>query len=425
MTTPAPNLGPPALQSPLLAHFRDPGSSLAPTFLPWGPESAAIDLVESFGEPAVEYAAMRKAAAMLDLPQRGLLELTGPDRLSFLDRMLTQRLRDLPEGEWRASFWLSRQGRIDADVRVVNLSGRTLIDLDRHLAPTVAQALERFIITEEVTLRDRSAEFHRLALHGPGSLPALAALTDPDEREALRRLDIGQATIARLQGQRVVLIRADEVGTPGVHVIITRDHAQPLWQALAASPVSARPAGWAAFNVARIEAGTPLFCVDFGPTNLPHESGVLHNRVSFTKGCYLGQEVVARMEARKQFKAGLAALRLDPASRDAAGHWPEPHAGSSIFAEAPGPDGSGQPASHAAPDAAPRPIGAVTSSAPSPMLGGEPVCLAMVRHSHLAPGTRVWVEVPGHASALATVQPTLRTLPASSGSPGGAAPTSP
>lgn len=396
----------PARQSPLLALFRDPGFEPAPTMLPWGPPAAPIELVESFGEPAVEYAAMRKAAALMDLPQRGLLELTGPDRLSFLDRMLTQLLRDTPEGRWRASFWLSRQGRIDADVRVVNLAGRTLIDLDRHLAPAVRQALERFVITEDVALRDRSTEFHRLALHGPGSAPALCALAEPDERAAIIALEPGHAAIVRPQGQRVVVFRADEVGAPGLHIIVPRDAAAPLWRALTEGAEPIRPAGWAAFNVARIEAGTPLFCVDFGPTNLPHESGVLRDRVSFSKGCYLGQEVVARMEARKQFKASLAALRLDPSSRAPSSPWPEPHAGASVFAPPESP-GSGSPGT----DASPRPVGAVTSSAPSPMLGDEPVCFAMLRQSCLTPGTRVLIDIPGQPPAPATVRPGLRTLP--------------
>ena len=139
----------------------------------------------------------------------------------------------------------------------------------------------------------------------------------------------------------------------------------------------------------RIEAGTPLFHVDFGSDNLPHETGILDARVSFRKGCYPGQEVVARMQSLGKPKQVLVALRI---AEDAL-----PTAGSPVFER--GADGE-----------AGSPVGTVTSSTLAPMLGAASVAFAMVRTAHAQPGTVLSVPAEG-ARATATVQPSLRFLP--------------
>jgi folate-binding protein YgfZ len=150
----------------------------------------------------------------------------------------------------------------------------------------------------------------------------------------------------------------------------------------------ARPAGWHAYNIARIEAGTPLHHVDFGTESLPHESGVIGERVSFRKGCYLGQEVVARMESLGKPKQRLVGLRI---AEDAL-----PVAGSPVF--------------ELGADGAPgNPVGSITSSTLSPMLGASSVAFAMVRTAHAEPGTVLGVPAEG-VRATATVQPRLRFL---------------
>ena len=130
--------------------------------------------------------------------------------------------------------------------------------------------------------------------------------------------------------------------------------------------------------------------MDFGSDSLPHESGILADRVSFRKGCYPGQEVVARMESLGKPKQRLVALRI---AEDAL-----PTAGSPVFER--GPDG--EPAN---------PVGTVTSSTLSPMLGAASVAFAMVKTAHSEPGTVLLVPAEG-GRATATVQPALRFLPA-------------
>lgn len=394
------------MPSPLYSHLQDLGA----TFLPWGPPEAAVPIVESFGELALEYAAIRKSALLLDLPLRATIEVRGADRLDFLERMLTQKIKEISPLSARRSFWLNRKGRIDADLRLIALPDTLLLDVDVHAAAKTIATLTDFVFSEDVTFDDRSASLHRLALHGPSAGAMLASVAEMIEGPSAETLPPGQAALVRIAGVRVTLDRQDDTGAPGFNLLVPVEGAEAVVQALvgdlelAAGPLreGTRPAirlgGWAAFNVARIEAGTPVFFVDFGPDSLPHETSLLASRVHFAKGCYLGQEVVARMESRGHPKQRLVALRFDRAAATD-GQWPEPQTGAGLFT-GPEPTGETEPA-----------IGAITSACPSPMLGGEPVALAMVKFAHAGAGSRLWVDV-GDRRVEAIVQDGLRTLPA-------------
>ena len=168
-----------------------------------------------------------------------------------------------------------------------------------------------------------------------------------------------------------------------------RDRAAAIWEFLLATDHivgqdkrRVRPIGWLAFNIARIEAGTPLFNIDFGPTNLPHESGILHDRVSFTKGCYLGQEIVARMESLGKPKQTLVGLKMQSDLL--------PVAGAQVF-------------ERGADDVMGQQIGIVTSSTLSPMLGAAPIAFAMLKTACAAAGAAVLVNAEGE-QVKATVE---------------------
>src|SRR5262245_16249908 len=120
----------------------------------YGPSEGNVQVVATYGELELEYAAIRKHAALLDLPHRAVIEVTGPDRLDFLNRMITQELKGLPENQVRRSFWLNRKGRIDSDLRVINLADRVLLETDILAAPRAIKGLSAFVITYDVTIRD-------------------------------------------------------------------------------------------------------------------------------------------------------------------------------------------------------------------------------------------------------------------------------
>lgn len=379
--------------------------------------SGTLDVVATFGELELEYAALRKACVLIDQPHRGVIELTGPDRLDFLNRMLTQELKGLLPGQVRRSFWLNRKGRIDADLRVVHLEDRTLLELDAHAVARTLRGLAAYVITEDVRFQDLSESTHRLAVHGPTAAAAL--LAPPTSHRSATESSVPppeHVVSMEVASVECLVLRDDTAGEPGYEIILPTVRAARVYQHLVetgsdpnrgtpdaltdptlhtlGSRVKLRRAGWHAYNIARIEAGVPLYNIDFGPTSLPAETGVFLDRVSFTKGCYLGQEIVARMHARGHPKQKLVALKLsrqfnltDSAPR-------QPESGAAVL---------GKGATDAVPG---DPVGAVTSSTTSPMLGAAAVCFAQVKYDLAAPGTELQV-VTNDTLVPAIVQPSL------------------
>lgn len=369
--------------SPLDDLHRD----AAALFLAYGPPESAIQLAATFGEPELEYAAIRKTAGLMDLPQQGLLRVTGDDRLAFLGSMLAQEMVSAQPGEVRQSFWLNRQGRIQADLTLVVAPEAVWISVDAHQAASAAATLSEFLFSEDVAIEDLSDSHHLLSLHGPKAGLYLSRTLAGDEVERLFALQDLQAMRATVTGCGVRLFREDLAGAPGLHLIVERHEALSVYQALLAvgevptdvRDFGLRRLGWSAFNVARIEAGTPLMNIDFGETNLPHETNLLASRVSFTKGCYLGQEIVARMESQGRPKQKLMAVKVKGEKLPATGdHLLDPTREAEV-------------------------IGAVTSSAPSPLLGSQAVCLAMLKTEFAAAGKEVRIVAEG-AQVEATVE---------------------
>ncbi len=390
-----------SLHSPLTQAHLDRGGSILPYPDPADPARFAA-VVEAFGPIELEYAALRKGCILLDQPQRGTIAVTGADRVEFLNRMLTQELTGLGPGESRRSFWLNRKGRIDADLRVTSLpepgpdlAGPTripmLLDLDAHAAARTVESLTSYVFAEDIAITDATESLHRLGLHGPTAAMLLAEASSPEAGDPVSALAHARACRVRVADRPVLVERWDWLGEIGLELTCATADAPAVYEALlhagSGDSPHARPAGWHACNIARIEAGVPLYLLDFGPDSLPHETGVLYDRVSFKKGCYLGQEVVARMEARGHSKHNLVGLRFEDETNP---DLPQVDTGAQVFAE--GDDD--------------KPVGQVTSSSLSPMLGGTPVCFASVRTPQAGAGTRLSVEA-GETKIGAVVQPGL------------------
>ena len=359
-------------------------------FQPYGD----VPVVSTFGEPQAEYAAIRKGAAVMDRPHRGVLELRGKDRLAFLNNLLTNQTWDkaakkgLAAGQCVYSFFLNTKGRIVADMNVIELGEATLIETDQRLLETLRQALEKFIFGEQVSIENQAAALHQLLLAGPAALGVLRRVAEGETPE----LAVMSAARVKLLGQEVVIFRDDVCGVPGYTLIMPVAAANELWDRLTASESKAedeaqfmrfsglaRPVGWAAFNATRIEAGRALFGIDFAepaldgsdPGVLPAETGqvTFGRAVSLTKGCYLGQEIVARMHSRGQLARQLAGIRMDG---DAL-----PVAGTKVF------------------DAQQNEVGGVTSSTLSPVLSNAAICLGYVKRPLYAEGSKVIVPAEG------------------------------
>lgn len=365
-------------------------------FIPYGPLAPAGEpspdgtapvstrLVATFGEIEAEYASVRKAAAIADLPHRGVIEVTGADRRDFLERMVTNRLVDLAPGGVVRAFWLNRKGRIVSDLTLVELGDRMLIELDVLTVGVTLESLSQYLFSEDVQFRDVTAECHVLAVHGPRTprllanvlrSPSAAGTSDTPFEPAPGRALAATFPAGQSDGEaEIVVCRNDDLGEVGVHLMCPTRVVRALYEGLLeqGQEIGARAIGWHAGNIARIEAGTPYFLVDFGPDSLPHETGLLHERVSFKKGCYLGQEVVARMESLGRPKKILRGLKLKSDLL--------PGSGGQVYDPS---DTMGEV------------IGAVTSATPSPMLGSTVVAFAMIRESKSAAGTPVIVNAEG------------------------------
>ncbi|HEY1629311.1 MAG TPA: hypothetical protein VGF52_05600, partial [Tepidisphaeraceae bacterium] len=133
----------------------------------------AIQIVQTFGEPQAEYAAIRKSCGLIDLPQRGILELSGKDRLPFLNNLLTNQTWNktnksgLSAGEGVYAFLLNLRGRIVADMNVLELGDRTLLETDARLVEPLRAVFDKYIFAEQVKIVSRIGELHEIALHGP------------------------------------------------------------------------------------------------------------------------------------------------------------------------------------------------------------------------------------------------------------------
>jgi folate-binding protein YgfZ len=343
-------------------------------------------IVQTYGAPQAEYAAIRKAAGMLDANHRGVLELTGKDRHAFLNNFLTNQLwsketkQGMLPGRGVYAFLLNGKGRVVADMNVLETGTAVWLETDVRLVGLLRAALEKYVFTEQVKFAVPALA--ELQLHGPGAGALLA--------QAGAALPEGQlgSTQAHVFDVPVTLFRDDACGVPGYGVLVQVARVAELWRKLA-DPYEAvtnkrplRPIGWAMFNATRIEAGRPLYGIDFTDESLPAETGAFERAVSVTKGCYLGQEIVARMHARQQVARLLVGLRVTDGL---------PTAGAHVL------------------DAAGAIVGTVTSSTLSPVLGAACLALATIKKGFNAPGTQL--TVPAEGSMRAAVVTPLPFLP--------------
>jgi tRNA-modifying protein YgfZ len=396
-------------QEPKVVHGAPAQADAAP---PWQP----AELVSNHGPLEFEYATMRRSAGLIDMAHRATVLITGADRVSFLQRMITQDLvgkkQPLPPLASVDSFWLNRKGRIDADLRLMLLRDRLVVDLDLHAVDRLISTLGAYVFAEDIQMQDVTQFWHRLGLHGPASAEILSQAGellegDPSLANSCTRWHIAGVEVLAdhrpLTGERGYELTIPVDGVEQVHRALLDAGGWPGSDPFTVEdrpegppPASrVRPVGWHAFNIARIEAGIPLYYLDFGPDSLPHESSVVDSRIRFDKGCYLGQEIVARMQSLGHPKQRLVSLDLVGTSPDPAGV-PQPLGGSPVLIEL---------------DGARESVGTVTSSTISPVLGGRPICMAMVRWAQSQPGTHL--DVPAEGELLkATVRDKLRFWPA-------------
>ncbi len=297
------------------------------------------------------YEALHESAAWLDVSSRGRIRATGEDRVRLIHAMCSNDIESLEPGEGSYGFFLNAQGQIQTDSRIYVSEDHLLLDCEPERGQDLLRHLEKFIIMDDVTLEDLAPRSTVIALEGPRA-ESIAREVVTEKVPALAAHSHSSCGDARL-------LRSSISGQPGLWILVDPEQKADLITSLQAAGASA--ATQEDYRVVRVENQIPRCGSDFD-NHLPQETQQLH-ALSFTKGCYLGQEIVERVRSRGQVNRLLVGLALDG---DAA-----PPEGSPIIVEG-------------------KEVGRLTSAAVSPRLR-RVVGLAVVRREAASPGTPVRV----------------------------------
>ena len=260
---------------------------------------------------ADEVLAVRRSAGIFRLAGRALLEVRGSDRVRFLQGQLSNDVAKLdalgPEAACYA-LALTREGRVVADFHVIARPDAFWLETDAVAAPAAIARLEKFVIADDVQIADRSAAFARFAVEGPRAPELLATAAGV----ALQAASQG-AFVAQIGRVEVVVVAWGWSGEAAFQIFVASEQAAAVEVALQAvgDTCGAVVASEAALEVLRIEAGEPRYGAELGEHTLPAELRLVERAISFTKGCYTGQEVVARMQSRGRVGHLLVGIALE------------------------------------------------------------------------------------------------------------------
>ncbi len=305
-------------------------------------------------EPLAEYESLRRECGLAECAGRTLIEVRGADRASWLHNLATNNIRDLAANRGLETFFTQVQGKIVGHGLVLHEGERLVVDTVPGQAERLLRHLEKYHITEQVELRDRTAEWGELLLAGadtPERLKAWCSQELPSER--LMGISFGSAE------DPLWLWRFGELGAESFLLRGPREAIAAAREEL--TKLGVRPCSAEAVEMLRIEQGWPLYGIDISEANLPQEVARDAAAISFTSGCYLGQETVARIDALGHVNRTLVGIALEGSEIPPAG---------TEFSQ------SGKV------------VGAVTSAAWSPKLE-KPLALAYVRRGSNTPGVEL------------------------------------
>ncbi len=294
-------------------------------------QSPALD----FGDVRAEFHALLSGCGVFNLSDRSRIALTGGDQVRWLNGMISNNVRDLPAGHGVYGFLLNAQGRIQGDLYAFHRGESLLVDVERGQRDKIWGIFDHYIIADDVEMVDVSEKMSALGLTGPQSRAAL-------ERAGIPVPELEHLQLAELdwRGTAVTLLRADEEAKESWQVWTAPESFDVLREALLKE--AGKPVGSSALNLFRISRGIPQFGQDIRDRDLPQETGQAR-ALNFSKGCYLGQEIVERIRSRGAVHRQFMAFAVD-------GPLPEP--GAKIQAEG-------------------KEVGEITSSAILPLAAGD------------------------------------------------------
>jgi tRNA-modifying protein YgfZ len=330
-------------------------------------ERAGWELPAHYGDGQGEYRQARQGAAVFDLSSRGKVEVAGGDAAAFLHNLSSNDINGLAVGAGCEAFFATSTAKAVDFARVYHVllhDGRDAfwLDLEPGRGEKLIQHLDHFLISEQVEFADRTREFAHIHLAGPRARDVLerALVDDVPDLGPLQHMvrTFGASSHSHIR-------RNEPLALPGYDVVCLGALAPDVWARLVNA--GAKPAGLDAYELLRVEAGTPIYGVDIDENRFIVEVGRTASAISYNKGCYLGQEPVVMARDRGQVQRAFLGLRLS-------GSAPVP-AGSKVLRDG-------------------KEVGVTTSSVVSPALGA-PIALAYIKRGNQEPGTVVEVEAGG------------------------------
>jgi folate-binding protein YgfZ len=255
-------------------------------------------LPDDFGDWQREYFFAKRSVALIDKSYRAYISFTGPDRVRYVNAILTNNVKDLQALQGNLSLLLSPQGRILAELETHARTDKLFCVSYAMIRERLIETLDKFIIMDDVTLSDDSSRYGTIALEGPVAAKLMLDLTGID---IYSLADFGSAEIT-IDSLSCTVTRKSFAAIAAADILTARENLESLWTILD-EKVRDRDGGaigYTALNALRLEQGVPWFGYDFGDKQIPHEAGLQDSHISYTKGCYTGQEIVERVRSRGQ-----------------------------------------------------------------------------------------------------------------------------
>ncbi|MED5381486.1 MAG: aminomethyl transferase family protein, partial [Verrucomicrobiota bacterium] len=269
---------------------------------------AGEPVVQNYGDMTAEHRALIDSVAFVDLSFRGCLAVLGDDRVKFINGQVTNEVAGLKPGQGCYAALVNAKAKMQADLHVYRLDDELILDFEPGLLDSVKARLESHIIADQVELVDASPHFGLLSLQGPKTADALTSLGLALPGEAFAHAK------SPLDGLgEVYVMNNGRYGTAGCDLYIPTGHLGEATERLAKAVEGqgGRLAGWQATEIARVEAGIPRFGADMGNNTLPPEANLETRAISYTKGCYIGQEIIARIRTYGRVNRTLVGYRLE------------------------------------------------------------------------------------------------------------------
>jgi folate-binding protein YgfZ len=280
----------PILETPLAGRHQSLGAKLGVWF--------GSVLPDDFGDWRREYFFAKQSVGLIDKNYRAYFSFTGPDRVRYLNAILTNNVKDLQPPQGNISLLLNPQGRILAEIETHARADKLFCVSYTMIRERLVETLEKFIIMDDVTLTDDTQRYGTLAIEGPTAAQLVREFTGVD----LHALGDLASAEAKIESLPCTITRKSFGPILAADILTARENLESLWKILAtrAKTAGGGPIGYTALNALRLEQGVPWFGYDFSDKQIPHEAGLENSHISYTKGCYTGQEIVERVRSRGQ-----------------------------------------------------------------------------------------------------------------------------